>query len=434
MDIDWQLKLVIVLILLCSYIFFSGSEAAFVSIKSRKNAGQNSGKTGEDEKKIKLKKRYLNYFLDNPRQLLTAVLAAKTFIKAASIITAASLVFEYSAASGTSLTLSLIFLILIASLIFIFLGEFLPKAWIVKRTGFFSDIAVYPLYWINIFIYPVSETIAEIARISLQAGRKEKNRSDQISSVISGKAASSKTESDIEDEEELIQGITDLYSVDVGEIMTPRVDIIAVSADADFNELLKIITTSGYSRLPLFKDDLDNILGIIQTKDILSYLKNEEQRKQLSLTKIARKAMFIPGSKKINDLLQEFQEKKMHIAVVVDEFGGTAGLITLEDILEEIVGEIRDEYDQEENPVTKISEASFLVLGKLSIDELNELLNLNIHPGDGDFETLAGLILNYSGQIPKDGYSFILENYKFTVKEVLNKRIKKVLIEKIEGE
>jgi len=216
--------------------------------------------------------------------------------------------------------------------------------------------------------------------------------------------------------------------------MTPRVDIYAVPANADFDELLEIITSSGYSRLPLYKDDLDDILGIIHTKDILTYLKNEEQRRQLSLSKIARKAMFIPGTKKINDLLREFQEKKMHIAIVVDEFGGTSGLITLEDILEEIIGEIRDEYDQEENPVTKIDEKTFLVLGKLSIDELNELLNLNLHPNNGDYETLAGLILNYAGQIPKDGYSFSIENYKFTVKEVLNKRIKKVLIEKIEGE
>jgi len=144
--------------------------------------------------------------------------------------------------------------------------------------------------------------------------------------------------------------------------------------------------------------------------------------------------MFIPKTKMINDLLHEFQEKKMHIAVVVDEYGGTAGLITLEDIIEEIIGEIRDEYDKEENPITKVDDNSYLALGNLSIDELNDLLNTNIKPENSDFETLAGLVLNNAGQIPKDGYSFRLENYKFTVKEILNKRIKKVLIEKIEGE
>ncbi|HVO76275.1 MAG TPA: hemolysin family protein [Ignavibacteriaceae bacterium] len=433
MDIDWHLKIVIILILFCLYIFFSGSEAAFVSIKTRKNAGQNTGNDGDNEKNNS-KQRYLNYFLEKPRQFLTAVFIVKTFIKAALIITAASSAVHYSAASGISIELSLIILIIAAAIIFIYLGEFLPKAWVVKRTGFFSGFAVYPLYWVNIFIHPVSETFAEISRIFLRDNKKAKGNSVQSAADKSGKVNPDQKKSGTQEEQELIRGITDLRSVDVRVIMTPRVDINAISADADFNELLEIITSSGYSRLPLFKDDLDNILGIINTKDILQYLKSEEQRKQLSLTKIARKAMFIPGSKKIDDLLREFQGKKMHIAIVVDEFGGTAGLITLEDILEEIIGEIRDEYDEEENPVAKINDRTFLVLGKISIDELNELLNLNIRPNNGDFETVAGLILNYAGQIPKDGYSFSLENYKFTVKEVLNKRIKKVLIEKIEGE
>ncbi len=429
MDIDWQLKIVIVILLLCLYVFISGSEAAFVLIKKKKITGY--GKTGPDEKNVKLKDRYLNYFFENPRQLLTAILVMKTLIKVAVLIFAVSFVFEYSSYPFGSPAILLILLIFLASLIFIFIGELIPKTWISKRSELLIGAAVFPLYWINIFIYPVSETIAEIARIMLQ-GKKEKAR--QIEDGDDSGKLNKKQKEEIEEEQELIQGIVDLHSVDVREVMTPRVDIYAVPANADFDELLEIITSSGYSRLPLYKDDLDDILGIIHTKDILTYLKNEEQRRQLSLSKIARKAMFIPGTKRINDLLREFQEKKMHIAIVVDEFGGTSGLITLEDILEEIIGEIRDEYDQEENPVTKIDEKTFLVLGKLSIDELNELLNLNLHPNNGDYETLAGLILNYAGQIPKDGYSFSIENYKFTVKEVLNKRIKKVLIEKIEGE
>ena len=124
----------------------------------------------------------------------------------------------------------------------------------------------------------------------------------------------------------------------------------------------------------------------------------------------------------------------MHIAIVVDEYGGTAGVISLEDILEEIIGEIRDEFDKEENPVVKVSENSYLILGKLSIDELNELLNLEIESENDDFETVGGLVLNHAGSIPKEGYAFSLENHKFTVKEVVNKRIKKILIEKINSE
>jgi CBS domain containing-hemolysin-like protein len=216
--------------------------------------------------------------------------------------------------------------------------------------------------------------------------------------------------------------------------MTPRVDMVAISVDTSFDELIEIITRTGHSRLPLYRDTLDEIAGIVYSKDILPYLKKKELRAQLSLARIARKAMFIPKTKMINDLMLEFQEKKMHIAIVVDEYGGTAGLITLEDIIEEIIGEIRDEYDKEESPVVKQGTNTYLVLGKLSVDELNELLNIEIKPENEEYETLGGLVLNHAGQIPREGYTFQLENHKFTVKEVVNKRIKKVLVEKIQAE
>lgn len=133
----------------------------------------------------------------------------------------------------------------------------------------------------------------------------------------------------------------------------------------------------------------------------------------------------------IDDLMHDFQEKKMHIAIVVDEYGGTAGLVSLEDIIEEIIGEIKDEYDKEENTLTKIDENNFMVLGRISIDELKEILDININTEETEYDTIAGLVLNFAGQIPKEGYSFEFENHRFTVKEVLNKRIKKVQIEKL---
>src|SRR3989337_2648805 len=175
--------------------------------------------------------------------------------------------------------------------------------------------------------------------------------------------------------------------------MTPRVDMVAVSSVSDFTELVNEITKTGRSRIPLYKDDLDDIIGIVYAKDLLPYFKNVELRKNISIAKIARKPMFVPKTKMIDALMHEFQEKKMHIAIVVDEYGGTAGVISLEDILEEIIGEIRDEFDKEENPVVKVSENSYLILGKLSIDELNELLNLEIESENDDFETVGGLVL-----------------------------------------
>ena len=143
--------------------------------------------------------------------------------------------------------------------------------------------------------------------------------------------------------------------------------------------------------------------------------------------------MFIPRTKLISSLMHEFQEKKMHLAIVVDEYGGTAGLITLEDIIEEILGEIRDEYDKEENPITKVGDNNYIILGKLSIDELNDLLNTTFSE-NSNYETVAGMILNHVGQIPKEGYSFQIDGYTFIVKEIQNKRIKKVQVEKIKAE
>jgi CBS domain containing-hemolysin-like protein len=238
----------------------------------------------------------------------------------------------------------------------------------------------------------------------------------------------------IEEEHGLIQSIVSFRSVAVHEVMTPRVDMVALSVNTEFDELVEIITRTGHSRLPLYRETLDEIAGIVYSKDILPYLKNPGKPSQISLAKIARKAMFIPKTKMINDLMLEFQEKRMHIAIVVDEYGGTAGLITLEDIIEEIIGEIRDEYDKEESSFIKQGKDSFTVLGKLSVSQLNELLDLNIIPENEEYETIGGLVLNNAGQIPKEGYTFQLENYKFTVKEVVNKRIKKVLIEKIQAD
>jgi CBS domain containing-hemolysin-like protein len=213
--------------------------------------------------------------------------------------------------------------------------------------------------------------------------------------------------------------------------MTPRVDITSVSVEENFDDLMNVINESGHSRIPLYENSLDKIIGIIYAKDLLPFLKEPEKRKALTLRSIARDPLFVPETKLINVLLHEFQDKNMHIGIVVDEYGGTAGLISLEDILEEIVGEIRDEYDKEENEITKISDKSYLILGKVSIDELNELLNYDFSSENDDYDTVGGFIFNQAGIIPQQGFQFVFSDYKFTVKEVSNKRIKKVIVENI---
>jgi CBS domain containing-hemolysin-like protein len=333
--------------------------------------------------------------------------------------------FNYS--RDVALTIQIIAL----TVIIVLFGELIPKVWASKNPLTFSKFVIIPLYWISVLFYPVAETLTEIIKSSVSRINFDKTKSaihpEELTELAN---LSHERGTIIEEEHGLINSIVSFRTVAAHEVMTPRVDMFAISTDTDFDELLRIITQTGHSRLPLYRNGLDDIIGIVYAKDLLPYIQNQEMRRQFSLEKIARKALFVPQTKLISTLMQELQEKKMHISIVVDEYGGTSGLITLEDIIEEIIGEIRDEYDREENPVQKINDNTYMVLGKLSIDELNELLNTDIRPENEDYETVAGLVLNYAGQIPKEGYSFEMNNHKFTVKEILKKRIMKILVEK----
>jgi putative hemolysin len=423
LDVDWQIKIIFLLFLFILSAFFSGSEVALFSLDRRKLKNNLAGKavTG----------RYLLLLLDHPRRLLVTILIGNTVVNVAASIIAVTLAIEISEQFNFSRDLALTLQIILLTALVVLFGELTPKVWANKNPLKFARIVCIPLYWVNVLFYPVAETITEIIKSAVSKMHFDKSKSAILPEELAELANLSHERGTlIEEEHGLISSIVSFRTVAVHEVMTPRVDMITVSTEFAFDELLQIIALSGHSRLPLYRNGLDDIIGIIYAKDLLPYIQHKELREQFSLEKIARKALFIPRTKLISTLMQELQEKKMHISIVVDEYGGTAGLITLEDIIEEIIGEIRDEYDKEENPVSKIDSRNLMVLGKLSIDDLNELLNTNIKPENEDFETVAGLVLNFAGHIPKEGYSFELENHKFTVKEVLKKRIMKVLIEK----
>jgi len=423
LDVDWQIKIVILFLLFIFSAFFSGSEVALFSVNKRKLKTDTSVKS--------VTTRYLLHLLEYPRRLLVTILIGNTVVNVAASIVAVLLTLDIANRFNYSRNIALTVQIIILTILIVLFGELIPKVWASKNPLAFARFVSIPLYWINVILYPVAETLTEIIKSAVSHLNFDKTKSAILPEEITELAnLSHERGAIIEEEHGLINSIVSFRTVAVYEVMTPRVDMIAIPTETSFDELLKIITQTGHSRLPLYKNGLDNIIGVVYAKDILPYIQNLELRKQFSLEKIARKALFIPQTKLISTLMQELQEKKMHISIVVDEYGGTAGLITLEDIIEEIIGEIRDEYDKEESPIQKINDYSFMVLGKLSIDELNELLNTNIKPEHEDYETVAGLVLNYAGNIPKEGYSFEMENHRFTVKEVLKKRIMKILIEK----
>ncbi len=420
---QWYNKIILLLILLFLSAFFSSAETALFSLDKKK--------INKKSFESPLIKRYLLNLLEHPRRLLVTILIGNTIVNVAASITAVSLALDYSAISILSTNLLLIIEIILLTISLVIFGELIPKVWATKNPIMLAKFITVPLYWISVILFPIAETITEIIKLAIMKLRFDKTKSVILPEEITELANIGQERGTIEEKEQgLIKSIVSAKSVIVKEIMTPRVDIVSAEVNTNFNELLEIITSTGHSRIPLYENDLDKITGFIYAKDILPFLKNEELKNQTSIKKISRKAIFVPQTKKINDLMYEFQEKKMHIAIVVDEYGGTAGLITMEDILEEIVGEIRDEMDEEEISYTKLDDNAFLLLGNIPVSVLNELLAEDFSSEDEDYETLGGLVLNNAGHIPKEGYSFEYKNHKFTVKEIANKRIKKVLVEK----
>jgi len=225
-----------------------------------------------------------------------------------------------------------------------------------------------------------------------------------------------------EEEREMIQGIFEFADTTVKEVMVPRIDVISANLENSVEEVLELIVKYGHSRIPLYDRKIDNIVGIIYAKDLLQNL--YQKGKDFQLRKVARKAYFVPESKGINELLREFKKKKIHMAVVVDEYGGTAGLVTLEDLLEEIVGEIQDEYDREEQLVTPLTEGTFTVGAMVSIDDLNEQLEIDL-PTE-DYETLGGFLYDLADSIPQEGTQLAYEGIKFLITEVKGQRITKI--------
>lgn len=423
MEIDWSLKLVLIIISLIAIAFFSSAEVSLFLVEKKKI--RNIFKFN------RLISRYIETLQNNTNRLLVTILLGTTLFSISASILGVTLAIEVANYFGISTTISITIQIIILTVLILFFGKIIPKVWANKNPEKVVKIVAFPMYWISIFFFPITKMLTDVLGVMTKNLDNTNSRTALQESEISELANLSVEQGTIkEGEHELIHGIVSFKTVMAREIMTPRVDIAAISVDDSYDDLMKVITESGHSRLPLYEESVDKVIGIIYAKDLLPYLKNPDIRNKLHLKSIAREVIYVPATKLINDLLNEFQEKKIHIGIVVDEYGGTAGLISLEDVLEEIVGEIRDEHDNEESEITKLTETSFLVLGKVSIDEINELLNANFSSDNDDYDTLAGFIMNQAGSIPKQGYKTEYSGYTFIVKEVINNRINKIFIEK----
>ncbi|MBN1950561.1 MAG: gliding motility-associated protein GldE [Bacteroidales bacterium] len=407
--------LVVLLILLLISGFVSGSEVAFFSLKP--NELENLRET-----KSRLNKMVLHQ-LSFPDRLLATILITNNFVNIGIVILSTfltNLVFEIS---GPYWVTFLLQVVAVTALI-LFCSEIFPKVYANRFAIQFARLTAPGLAFFNKLFWPISTFLIYSTLI---VNRKLMKHSGNLS-IDDLSDALELTESHLNEERDILKGIVKFGNIDVCDIMRSRVDTVAVEINTPYKDLLKRINDSGYSRIPVYEDNFDQIRGILYIKDLMPHLSESNSFEWQSMI---RPSYFVPESKKINDLLKEFQTNRIHMAVVVDEYGGTSGIVTLEDILEEIVGEITDESDAEVLPYEKIDDNNFIFEGKILLNDLYKVLELEddiFNKVKGEADTLAGLILELRGEFPRKDDKLTYKNLTFTITSVDHRRIKKIKV------
>ncbi len=421
---DLIIELIIMMFGLFISALFSGSEVAFFSLVNQLDKLTQTGNhAGKDSRILKM--------LNKPRRLLATILIGNTFANIVSSVLAAVIAGKIAVYFQLPLALVYTVEIIVLTFMILILSEITPKVIAINNPLKVSRRMCNFIYFNFILFTPVSKLIAESTLTLERSLPKPDNR--MTAEDLKTMAEMSEKEGSIKGEErEIIENVIEFGNTTVREIMTSRVNIVAVSVDATLPEVIAIIQDKGLSRMPLFENDLDTILGVIYTKDVLPYINTDLDKSGINWKTIARKALFIPATKKLDDLLRDFQHEKTHIAIVVDEYGGTEGIVTLDDILEEIVGDIGDEYNEEEEKLyTKFKNGVYVFDAKIDLDDLDEILGTEISTSDDEFETLGGLVYHLTERIPNVGERVTYKTLELTVHSVKNNRVKKLRVKPI---
>lgn len=324
------------------------------------------------------------------------------------------------------------------TLVLFIYAEMIPKTYALNNSEKVALLVVRPVSWLTHVVYPLTYIFIKIANVTTKilGGKTKKEGPFLNEEEIKAIVTVGEEEGVIEEEEkEMIHSIFEFSDTVVREVMIPRVDMHAVESLTPLNDVMDLIIKVGHSRIPVFKKNVDNVVGIIYAKDLLIHLnkpRGSQKDTKAKVTDLMRQAYFVPESKHVSALLKEMQKKKSHMAIVLDEYGGTAGLITIEDILEEIVGEIFDEYDLEEAMVEPLTESSYRLDARANLDEVSELLNVKFPDEVGD--TIGGLVYNLVGHTPANGEEVSFRNLNFQVEKVVGRRILKIVVVKKEEE
>lgn len=362
--------------------------------------------------------------LDKPKKLLATILIANSFLKV-SVVFLFYYFFHTTFIFSKFPSLSFVVEIISISFLLLLFGEVFPKVYANKNRVTFAVFMVYPISLLNILFSPLSIPMRNISiYLSKKLGKQKTNFSvNQLSQAL--ELTSSGTTS--HEEQKILEGIVTFGNTDVKQVMSPRVDVFALDIELTFAEMYPQIVEKGYSRIPVFEGNIDAIKGVLFVKDLIQYI----DQVKFNWQELIREPFFVPENKKLDNLLKDFQSMKSHLAIVVDEYGGTSGLISLEDIIEEIVGDISDEFDDENINYSKIDDKNYLVEGKINLKDFYRIINVDeslFEIRKGEAETLAGLILEILGNFPKKGQKISFENCIFTIESIDKRRIKQIKV------
>ena len=417
---DLTLGLVLGIIILFILIFLSalvsGSEVSFFSLNS---------KNLEDLSEVDQKKEdQIRSLLSDPNKLLATILITNNFINVAIIILSSYLtanIFDFS----SSKIFQFIVQVIVITFILVLLGEITPKVYAKQNSVLFSKRTSSLIKFFEVIFSPFSSILIKTSSF---INKRLKQKSLDISMEEISQAIELASDGDqLEEEKKILKSIVEFGNIDVREIMKPRIDVVSLEKNVSFNEVLNLIVSSSYSRIPVYESSFDNIYGILYIKDLIPHISS----KIFDWNTMCHEPLFVPETKKINDLLKEFQEKKIHLAIVVDEYGGTSGIVTLEDVLEEIVGEINDEFDDDGTLYSKLDADNFVFEAKISINNFLKIVDGDTDYFDdikGDADTIAGLIIEQTGVIPKISDQVDFPPYTFFIESADDRKINRVKV------
>lgn len=405
------------LLLLLTSALISGSEVAFFSLTHKDITTCKESEATSDKKIVNL--------IHNPRLLLATILIVNNFVNVAFVTLSTFVMWEIVGAKTTE-GLAVIVLTFVTTLLLVFFGEITPKVYASPNNLQFARFTAPLLSIAETIFKPLSFVLMTLSNV---IERRFERKGYDISVEELHHALEITTSEDTTDEEkDILKGIVNFGTLSAKQVMKSRMDITALDVEMDFHELMDKVNKSGFSRIPAYSETIDRLEGILYIKDLLPFLDKDEN---FAWQELLRPGFFVPETKKIDVLLKDFQEKRVHMAIVVDEYGGTSGLITLEDIIEEIVGEINDEFDEEDLAYDQIDENTYLFEGKITLNDFCKVVDENqavFEKVKGESESLGGLLLEINTKMPSSGERIYYDKFVFTVVAVDNKRIKKVRV------